>query len=142
MRRIFNTNYNHQSLDFALLLLRIGIAAFMLTHGLSKINPVLSGAPIQFGDPLGLGEKLSFFLTVFAEVGCSVLLLFGLATRLAVIPLIVTMVVAIFIIHAPDAFAKKELAWHYLIVYVFLLFSGAGRYSVDALIGKKPGRRR
>jgi putative oxidoreductase len=91
---------------------------------------------------LGLGEKLSFFLTVFAEVGCSVLLLFGLATRLAVIPLIVTMVVAIFIIHAPDAFEKKELAWHYLIVYIFLLFSGAGRYSVDALIGKKPGRRR
>lgn len=142
MKRIFNTNYNHQSLDFALLLLRGVISIFILSHGLVKLNTLLSGAEIQFGDPIGLGVKTSFYLTIFAEVICSILLFLGLATRLALIPLIVTMVVAVFVVHMPDGFSKQELAGLYLLVFVFLLFSGAGRFSVDSLIGKRTGRRR
>lgn len=142
MKRIFNTNYNHQALDFALLLLRVVISVFMLTHGLAKLNVLLSGAEIKFGDPIGLGVKTSFYLTVFAEVVCSVLLFLGLATRLALIPLVVTMVVAVFVVHVPDGFAMQETGALYLLVFVFLLFSGAGRFSIDSLIGKRTGRRR
>jgi len=136
MKRVFNTNYNHQSLDFALFLLRIGVACFMLTHGLAKLSVVLSGAEIQFGDPIGLGVKLSFYLAVFAEVLCSVLLIIGLATRFALIPLIITMAVAVFVVHPPDGFKGMELPGLYLMVFVFLMFAGPGRFSIDSLISR------
>ena len=142
MKRIFNTNYNHQSLDVGLLLLRVGIACFMLTHGMAKVNSALESPEIQFGDPIGVGVKTSFFLAVFAEVVCSVLLLFGLLTRLALIPLSITMAVAVFIVHANDGFAKQEMAAMYLLIFVFLLFSGPGRFSIDSVIARKTNRRR
>ncbi len=41
------------------------------------------------------------------------------------------------IIHGDDPFKKKEFALLYLMPYLLFLLSGAGRYSVDAMIGKK-----
>lgn len=142
MKRIFNTNYNHQSLDFAILIFRVGISSFLLYHGLGKLNTVLSGAEIQFLDPIGLGIKTSFYLTVFAEVICSILLFLGLATRFALIPLIITMLVAVFIVHVPDGFQKQELGGLYLLGFVFLMFSGPGKYSIDSIISKQVNKRR
>lgn len=142
MRRLFNTNINHEGIHFLLLVTRLAIAGFMLAHGLPKLSGLIGPGPIQFGDPIGIGTTASLVLTVFAEVICSVLLILGLATRLATIPLIVTMLVAILVVHAADAFSVKELAFHYLLVYVFLLIAGSGKYSIDHLIGGKQGRRR
>lgn len=141
MKRLFNTNYNHQALDVALLILRLSIAALMLSHGLLKLDSLLAGN-MKFADPIGVGEPASLILAVFAEVGCSILVALGLATRLAVLPLIFTMVVAIFVIHATDGFAKQEMGLHYLLVYVFLLLSGAGKFSVDYLINRSNSRSR
>ena len=56
----------------------------------------------------------------------------GLKTRLASVPLIVTMIVAAFIVHAGDPFAKKELALVYLVGFLAIFFTGPGEYSVDA----------
>jgi len=137
MNRLFNTNYNHRSLDAGLFILRAGIAGLMLSHGLPKLNGLLAGGEIQFGDPIGVGPAASLVLAVFAEVFCSVLLLFGLATRLAVVPLIVTMLVALLVVHAEDPFQKMEPAFHYLLVYVVLLFSGAGKISLDSVISRR-----
>jgi len=139
--KLFNTNYNHQSLNIGLLILRLGIAAFMLSHGLQKLDGLLAGN-MKFADPIGIGEPISLIMAVMAEVGCSLLVAIGLATRVAVIPLIFTMLVAVFIVHAADGFAKQEMAAHYLLVYVFLLFSGAGKFSVDYLISRNSSRSR
>lgn len=140
MYRLFNTNYNHRSLDFALLILRLAIALLMLTHGIAKLNTLLEGGEIKFPDPIGVGSVLSLVFAVFAEVFCSVLILLGLATRLAVLPLIVTMLVAVLIIHSNDGMKEKELGLHYLLTYIVLLFAGSGRFSVDSLISKKTTR--
>ena len=86
---------------------------------------------------MGMSPALSLTLAVFAEVICSLLLLFGLGTRLAVIPLIVTMLIAVFFIHGADPFAKQELGLHYLLVYLLLLFAGSGRYSLDKVLTAK-----
>ncbi|RQO70498.1 DoxX family protein [Pedobacter sp. KBW06] len=142
MKKIFNTNFNHEGIHFMLLVLRVSIAVFMLFHGYQKLQMLTSGAPIQFGDPIGVGEPASLALAVFAEFLCSILVLIGLGTRLAVIPLIVTMLIAIFIIHGPDGFDKKEMALHYLIVYAFLFVSGSGKYSVDQIISNNLSKRR
>lgn len=137
MRRIFSTAYSTANINIALLLLRVIVAAFMLTHGLPKLMNMMAGTS-KFGDPLGLGKDLSLALTVFAEFACSILIMLGLATRLAVIPLIITMAVAGFVAHADDPFGKKEMAFLYLAIYTTLLIMGPGKYSIDsALSGKR-----
>lgn len=142
MRRLFNTNFNHEGIHFMLLVLRVGIASFMIVHGYQKLGWLTAGGEIQFGDPIGIGAPASLVLTVFAEFFCSILILLGLGTRLAVIPLIITMLVAVFIVHSPDGFDKKELGLHYLLVYLFLWVAGSGKYSVDHLISRSLNTRR
>jgi putative oxidoreductase len=136
MSKIFNVRIPARNLDIALLLMRVGIAGFMLVHGIPKIN-MFNETPVQFMDFMGTGPEFSLALTIFAEVVCSVLLLVGLATRLAAIPLIITMLVAVLMVHGADPFDVKEMALHYLLVYVVLLLLGAGKYSLDAQISKK-----
>jgi len=142
MNRLFNTNYNHRSLDIVLLILRVSIAGLMLSHGIPKLEMLLAGGEIKFMDPIGLGETASLALAVFAEVFCSVLLLIGLGVRLAVLPLMITMLVAIFVAHGEDGLKEKELAIHYLLTYIVLLFSGAGRFSLDSIISSRSARAR
>lgn len=140
MKRIFGTSFNVNTLHFWLLILRVAVAGFMLTHGLPKLSKLMAGGEIQFADPFGLGQGASLRLTAFAEAICSFLIILGLATRLATIPLIIAMSVAAFIAHADDPFAKKEMALLYLLIFITLAILGPGKYSVDALISKQ-GRR-
>lgn len=140
MKRIFSTNINSNAVNFWLFILRVAIGVFMLTHGIPKLQTLMSGH-IKFADPFGIGATPSLILTVFAEFVCSILLILGLATRLATIPLMITMLVAIFSIHAADPFGRKELPSTYLLIFFGLFILGAGRFSVDQLIGGKSKRR-
>ena len=134
---IFDTTRDKKLYIFILFLVRITIACFMLTHGLKKLDLLLSDDPVQFADPFGVGSVATLILVIFAEVVCSALLIIGLATRLVVLPLIVTMAVAVFMIHKTDGFERQELGSIYLLVYVFLLVTGSGKYSLDYLICRK-----
>ena len=120
-----------------LLILRLAFGGFMLFgHGWGKLTS-FNDAAGNFPDPLGIGSGLSLGLAVFAEVVCAALVMLGLATRLAVVPLAITMAVAALIVHGTDPFAGKELALCYLAAYVLLFFTGAGSLSLDALFGKR-----
>lgn len=124
-------NSTRESLaSVGLLVLRVGIGCLMLVHGIAKIQGFsqLSGS---FPDPIGLGGKVSLFLAIGAEVGCSLLLIVGAAARLATIPLATTMVVALIVVHAADPWKVKELAAVYLLAYVSLLLTGPGCFSLD-----------
>lgn len=140
MKKLINVNDNSTATDVSLLLLRIGIASLMLTHGLQKMELLFSGNPVQFPPVMGMSGTVSLALAVFAEVFCSVLVLTGFLTRLAVIPLAFTMFTAVFFIHAADPFGKKELAVIYLLVYAVLFLSGSGRFSLDFLLQQKPAK--
>src|SRR4051812_47970206 len=137
MKKLFNVGQTSNTTDVALLIARIGIAGLMLTHGLPKLVMLLSGAPVQFPAVMGLSAELSLTLAVFAEVFCSIFLLLGLATRLAVIPLATNMLVAVFVIHAGDSLAVKEPAMLYALAYIVLLVAGGGRYSFDYMLQRK-----
>ncbi len=137
MTRLLTTEVKQTQLDVALLALRIGIAAMMLVHGLPKLQMLFSGDVSQFPSVLGLGSGLSLTLATMAEVLCSILILVGLGTRLASIPLLITMLVAVLIVHAADPFAAQELGLLYLMGYVVLLLLGGGRFSLDALLTKE-----
>jgi len=135
LQKFFSTKSVSGSLaSFGLLLLRIAICAMMLTHGLNKLThfPEMS----QHFNPIGIGGTLSLSLVIFAEVFCSIALLLGLFTRLAAIPLIVAMCVAILLTHAGQAFATKELALLYLTCFTVIFIIGPGRYSIDRLFWK------
>jgi putative oxidoreductase len=123
--------------DLALLFIRISIALLMLTHGLPKLAKFFSDEPIVFASVFGMSQSLSLGLTVFAEVFCSILILIGLGTRFAAIPVIITMAVAAFYIHAADPFSTKEMAVLYLLGFTFVLIAGAGKYSLDTVLSKR-----
>jgi len=82
-------------------------------------------------------DTLSLILIIGAEVGCSLFVIVGAFTRLAVIPLVFSMLVVIFVVHANDPFQMKELPFLYLGIYILLFFTGAGRISLDTIISKK-----
>jgi len=137
MKKLLITDTKILNNDLALLIGRIAIAFLMLTHGLPKMNMLFSDDTIQFPSVFGMSAGFSLTLAVFAEVFCSILILIGFASRLAAVPLIITMLVAVFSIHATDVFAKKELAVLYLIAYAVFFIAGSGRYSIDYALKRK-----
>lgn len=119
--------------DSAILFMRIFIGAMMLTHGIGKLqnyNAIVNSFP----DPLGIGSAVSFAIITFVEIGCSVLIIMGLFTRLATLPLIFGMFVATFIAFPDKSFATGELSFVYMGIYIMLLISGGGRYAIDAFM--------
>ncbi len=120
-----------------LLIIRIGAASLMLTHGIPKLMQLFSGEPVSFSSVMGMTPELSLLLAVFAEFLCSVFIFLGLFTRLAAIPLIITMSVAAFHIHSDDPFAVKEKALLFLLIFIFLLITGGGNYSIDGILLRK-----
>ncbi len=118
--------------SFGLLILRVTFGCMMLVHGWQKLSG-FSAMAETFPDPIGMGSRLSLISTIGAEFGCSLLLILGLATRLAAMPLAFTMIVALFLVHANDPWQTKELAAVYLATYVSLIFIGPGQFSIDHL---------
>ncbi|WP_240612585.1 DoxX family protein [Brumimicrobium salinarum] len=131
-----NTMLNKENLNgIGLLLLRISIGlAMLLGHGLGKWSRLIEGGEIQFADPFGFGPMTSMIMAVFAEVFCASLVIFGLLTRWALLPLVITMLVATFYVHFTDGFGGMEKAFLYLVGFVALLFTGPGKFSIDSLI--------
>src|SRR5690606_1891016 len=120
-----STNYN-----LGLLLLRVGFGGMMLTHGFPKLMKMLSG-DFSFGDPIGIGETTTLILAVLAEVVFPILVIIGFKTRFSAIPVIITMAVAAFVVHAADPFGTKEMSLLYLFAFGAIALLGAGKYSVD-----------
>lgn len=119
-----------------ILILRIFFGLLLMNHGIQKWSN-FQELSTSFPDPLVVGNSLSLGLTIFAELACSMTFIIGLLYRLTMIPMIFTMAVAFFIIHAQDAFAVKELSLIYFIVFFLMYIAGPGRYSVDYLLGKE-----
>lgn len=127
-----NSNWN----DLVLLIIRLGAGGMMLTHGIPKIGRLLGEGPVKFADPFGLGPEISLVMAIIAEVVCAILVMIGFKTRLATIPLILTMLTAAFYAHWNDPFGKKELPLLYVCVFLAILAFGAGKYALDSLLRK------
>ena len=80
-----------------------------------------------------LALRVLFGVLLFCSVGFIV----GAFYRLALIPMIFTMCVALFVVHGDDPFAVKELAAIYLSVFVLMYISGPGNYALDRLIAER-----
>lgn len=117
------------------LVLRAGPGLLLMRHGYQKLtayNDILK----VFKDPIGLGSNVALSLVIFSEFFCALLIVLGLFTRLAAIPVIITFCVVVFHTHAQDAMDVKELGIVYLLYSIAMLLGGSGKYSLDRLIFK------
>ena len=131
MKKFF---YNH---DLGLLIFRLCIGlSIAFSHGMGKIPPpeqLIEGVG-SMGFPLPVVFAWAAALSEFAGglfIGA------GFLTRYAAAFMGFTMAVAFFVVHAADPFLKKEMAFLYLASAVLLIFTGAGKYSVDHKICKR-----
>lgn len=130
MKRLLSIKYSAGAFNFAMLLLRLGVGLLMLMQsGMYKLTH-FSDLSAKFYNFLGMGPQASLVLTIFAEVFCSFFI-----TRLAVVPLIITMCVAFFGAHNGNV-QEGSAALLYLFAYLVLLLLGPGRVSVDGMIKK------
>ncbi len=129
----------------SILLIRLMVGVVFLSEGIQKfLFPAIRGAGRFEKIGLPSPEFLGSFVGSF-EIVCGLLVLIGLYTRLASIPLLITMLVAISTtkvdILLNDGFwammhaARTDYAM--LLGSLFLLITGAGQWSMDWLIGKK-----
>jgi putative oxidoreductase len=135
MKKLFSIKYSDNGISFAAFLLRLGLGGLVIPHGYSKLIGFAARSS-SFSDPFHIGSPTSMALVIFAEFFCGVFILLGLLTRLACIPLIISMAVALYFAHKGDVFGAGEKATLFLLGYLALLFTGPGKISVDKLIGK------
>jgi putative oxidoreductase len=136
MKKLFSVRCSDNALSFATLILRVGTGTLMMmNHGLDKLMHFAEKAP-RFADPFNIGTTTSLSMVLFAEFFCAVFIILGLFTRLACVPLIIAMSVALFYAHNGDFFGKGELPAIYLTCFIALLFTGPGKVSLDRFIAK------
>ena len=135
MKKLISTKYSAGAFNAAMFILRVGVGLLMMNHGYSKLIH-FAEMKGKFMNWMGLGTTTSLSLVIFAEFFCSILLILGLFTRLATIPLIIVMSVILINVTHGKFFTDGEMPTLFLLAYITLLFVGPGRASVDGMIGK------
>lgn len=134
--KLNTTKISPKLLSVGLLLFRLCLGGLMIAnHGWIKIVN-FEVLKTQFLNFLGLGSQISLILAITAEILCSILLIFGLYTRVVLIPLIITMLVAVGT-HGWQIFGEAEMGFLYLLGFVFLFIVGPGDNSIDARMNKR-----
>lgn len=128
----------------SIIFIRLIVGAVFLSEGIQKF---------LFPDALGVGRFINIgipmpeffapFVGVF-EILCGILILIGLFTRLASIPMIINMLVAILTTKIPilinDGFWKMaheaRTDWSMLLGLIFLIIVGSGKISFDYYLSK------
>lgn len=140
MGKIFSTESS-----LSIVLIRIMVGFVFVSEGIQKfLYPEIRGVGrfIKIGIPYP--EFFGYFVPTF-EIVCGVLVVIGLFTRLASIPLIIIMLTAIISSKIPillnEGFWEMAHAartdWSMLIGSIVLLLSGNGKYSIEQLFRKK-----
>ncbi len=123
--------------DLPLLFLRLILAYGFYSPAMMKLKDInaIGGWFESMGYPL---PYVNAYLASITE-GLGVILLFlGLGTRIITVPLMITMLVAIFAVHYANGFAAGDNGYEIPLYYFLMLFTlfvmGPGRISVDHLI--------
>lgn len=127
-----------------IIIIRLIVGAVFLSEGIQKfLFPDTLGtgrfAKIGLPAPEFLGSFVGFF-----EILCGTLLLIGLFTRLASIPIIIIMLVAMATTKAEilqnegfwEMLHSSRTDWAMLLGVFFLLIEGAGKWSFDKKINQ------
>jgi len=120
--------------DLGLLILRVFTGlSLAYAHGWSKVPP--GEGFVKTVTSMGFPAEMAY-LTMLAEFFGGLALAAGLLTRPVALAIVINFLVAGFIAHAADPYARKELPFLFLAVSTMFLCVGAGRFSVDRLLKK------
>ena len=120
------------------------MAGEFIPSGFGKVTdlPRLTRYFVELGIP---APALSAAASATTELVCGVLLLAGLATRFAAAALTVVMTVAIVTARLPDVHTVGDFFYlpetAYVVIFLWLIFAGAGELSADRWIARKTSRR-
>jgi putative oxidoreductase len=118
--------------DFGLLFLRLtGSLLLMYVHGLPKLLHY-SVELTKIEDPFGLGGVPTLAMAIFAEVVCPIAIILGIFTRLACLPILAVLAVAMFIVHPEWSIADGQFGWMLIIIFGTIFIAGPGRYRLMA----------
>jgi putative oxidoreductase len=124
------------SADLGLLVLRLVAGLSLAMHGYAKLHEhkdMFWSGIYSMGKPISLAPGFFGWAAIAAELG-GIALAIGLFTRLSAFLILCVMGVAVFKVHAKDAYQVKELAAVYGAVAIAFLLAGPGRISLDALL--------
>ena len=122
------------------LMFRLAVASVFIKAGLTKIASWETTVQLfadEYKVPV-LPPDLAATMAATFELGCSALLILGLGTRLATLPLL-GMIAVIQTFVYPNAYAE-HLTWGSILL--FLLTRGAGPWSLDRAFGLEPSSAR
>lgn len=130
--------------DLGLLIARVGLGIIFIAHGWQKFFTYkISGTQASFdamGAPL---PKVSAIVAATVELGGGILLIAGLLTPLVGVLLFLDMVGAFFIVHAGSGIFVSEGGYELVLALgvgsLLIATIGAGRISIDGLLGKGDG---
>ena len=132
MKKLFTLSFLPVNIDLALLLLRTLVSfSLFYKHGIEKITG-FSNMQTHFPDPLHIGATPGLMFALITDGICSLLIIFGIATRLAALLIVINLMVIFILLHS-GSFAEghAELVYVYLSSFLCILFAGAGKYSLD-----------
>lgn len=135
MSKFLSIKYSAGAFNFGMLVLRVVLGLLVASHGYAKFIK-FSTLKYKFMDLMHMGSTTSLSLIIFAELIGGILLILGLFTRLACIPIIIGMSVIVFVASHGDIFGQGERGMMYLAATVTVLLCGPGRISVDGMIRK------
>lgn len=116
--------------DLGLLFLRVAGGLFLLwVHGLPKLLDFTAQLQL-IEDPFHLGAHLTLILAIFAEVFCPLLIVAGVLARLACLPILFVLVVALLVVHPQWSVAEGQFGWLLLILFTTVLIAGPGRLVI------------
>ena len=132
---LFPNKFESTKTSLILLASRLVFGLTFASHGLEKLQHFTETAA-HFPAPFGLSGDVAVGLSIFGELFCGLAFVFGFLTRLTLLPMIFTMIVAFTTVHGGSVRAG-ELAFLYLVIFILSWFAGAGKYSIDGFIARK-----
>ncbi|WP_440972892.1 DoxX family protein [Pseudomonas koreensis] len=122
---------NERAQNIGLLFLRVSGGLFLLwVHGLPKL--LNFNAQLQLiEDPFHLGAHLTLCLAIFAEVLCPLLIVGGVLARLACLPILFVLLVALLVVHPQWSVAEGQFGWLLLILFATVFIAGPGRLALN-----------
>ena len=136
LRRVINPN-EWVSKDLSLLIYRVFISMAMIkVHGIKKLLD-FQGTVDNIPDPLGFGGEFAAVIAIVANVLAPVFIIFGLLTRVSILPILGVTLMGFFIVHGSDPWSVRDVPLMYSLAYMFLFMMGPGKYSLDHYLSQK-----